>query len=264
MAKRTKGRKATKGKKDASAKPQQIKKHPDQWEHDLNPNRLGGQNIGGNPVQSDSRARTAADIKTLTERLSDFRMDELTEIPIVPAGTQLKQGAIYLDLREPSPVPFTATAQVAAGEHNYYTPKAEVPYELWNRLVEMLRPAPVANPTAPSEQAMPFSPEAAAVERRSAANDQTIREPAADGETVSESQIDEAVAQSFPASDPPSWTTGSRKETEPRETKNDDLDSLSDQELNDKARELDVQGRDSMNREQLILAIRGQLSGSEV
>jgi hypothetical protein len=225
------------------------------------PKATKGQNIGPNSVQSNPRSRTAADIKSLTERLGAFRIDELAQIPIVPVGAQLKQGAIYLDLREPTPVPFTATAELVAGEHNYYTPKAEVPYDHWNRLVEMLAPGPVANPTGCSPQAKPFSPEAAASHASPSGRDDRS---AAEGSARRESKVDEALADSFPASDPPSWTTGSGRKAEAHETKNDDLNSLSDQELNEKARELDVQGRDSMNREQLILAIRGQLSGSEV
>jgi hypothetical protein len=256
-----KGRK-TKKSTALPTRPQEEKKHPDQWEQDLNPRRLQGQNIGRNPIQSDPTARTAADIKNLVERLAGFSSDELAQIPIVPVGTQLKQGAVYLDLREPAPVPFTATAGIVAEERNYYTPKAEVPYEHWNRLVETLRPAPVSDPNNPAESAKPFSPEAAVAEQSSPVH--RIAAQATDEDESASSQVDEAAEQSFPASDPPSWTSGSGKKEEPRETANDELNRLSDEELNEKARQLDIEGRDSMNREQLILAIRGQLSGSEV
>ena len=104
----------------------------------MNPQRLEGQNIGRYSVSSDPRERTAADIKALTEKLSSFRNDELQQIRIVPVGTQLKQGAVYLDLNDLDSGPITAEGGFIAGEHNYYTPKAEVPYEYWNRLLEML------------------------------------------------------------------------------------------------------------------------------
>jgi hypothetical protein len=256
MPKATKDRKPRK--RSPSTKPQERPKHPPQWEQDLNPKRMEGQNIGANPAQNDPRARTAAEIKSLTERLQDFNMDELAQIPIVPAGMQLKQGAVYLDLRDPAPVPFTATAGIVAGEHNYYTPKAEVPYDYWNRLVETLAPGRVAGPEDSAAQAKPFSPEAAASHASTSERDRAATEETA----PSESKVDEALADSFPASDPPAWTAGGKKDT--RETGADDLNNLSEEELKEKARELEVHGRESMNREQLILAIRRQLSGSEV
>jgi hypothetical protein len=261
MAKTSKGRKSRKG-NPLPTRPQEEKRHPDEWDHDLNPNRIEGQNIGRNPVQNDPRARTAAEIKNLTQRLTDFRTDELAQIPIVPVATQLKQGAVYLDLRDPTPIPFTATAGIVAEERNYYTPKAEVPYETWNRLVEILGPAPVKAAESYVE-AKVFSSKAGTEKGRTEAASEAGRGSQSSSETGSQTMVDEAVADTFPASDPPSWTTGRERNAEFSE-KGDDLNALSDQELNKKARELNVQGRDSMNREQLILAIRGQLSGSKV
>jgi hypothetical protein len=47
-----------------------------------------------------------------------------------------------------------------------------------------------------------------------------------------------------------------KKDVEPSETEGDDLMGLLLEELNKKASELNVPGRDTMNKEQLILAIR--------
>jgi hypothetical protein len=247
MTRPTKGRKA-KDKNPLSPKPQEEQKHPDTWQRDLNPDRMGGQNIGRSSVAGDTRARTAADIKALTERLSTFTMDELGAIPIVPRGTRLKQGAVYLDLREPAPVPFTATGEMIAGEINYYTPKAEVPYEYWNRLGEVLSPE-----GGHSAERQPFSAprgkHEAAVER--------ARTGDWSGEAAADRRIDEAAAESFPASDPPSWTAGPEKNSAAGPTQEDDLDSLSDEELRKKARQLNVPTREDTTREQLIRAIRG-------
>jgi hypothetical protein len=237
-----------------SIKPQEQEKHPPEWRTDLNPERMEGQNIGTSSKNNDSLAPTAADIGVLGGRPNGFTRDELSQIPIVPAGTKLKQGAVYLDMRIPSPVPFTATADITAREINYYAPKAEIPYELWNRLVAALGPATMGEGSKEEQENKPFTPARAAQEL---AVEET-RGGSANRERDAEPEIDDALADSFPASDPPSWTTGRETRKEPGdETTSDDLDKLSDQQLNDKARELNIQ-TSALNREQLILAIRNQ------
>jgi hypothetical protein len=208
MADATKDNKA-KGGNPSSGKPQEEQKHPGEWERDLNPGRMEGQNFRSSPVGSDARARTAADVKELSGKLTEFTHDELAEIPIVPVGARLKQGAVYLDLRHPAPVPFSATAEMLVQESNYYTPKAEIPYEYWNRLVELLGPGRLHAPSQTAE-GQPFSRERAkqeaAVEKaRPKEKDQDPEDP----------EIDKTIAESFPASDPPSWTTGREKKNAP-------------------------------------------------
>lgn len=158
-----------KSKRSSKAKPQEQKKHPDPWEQDLNPHRMGGQNIG-QQKSPDLDLRSAAGIKELTECLGHFRDDELAQIPVVPGGGRLQQGTVYLDLRNPAPEPIVATGNMTAREHNLYVPKAETPYNYWNRLVAAVCPTRATEMT--------------------------------------EEMIDETLADSFPASDPPSWTTG--------------------------------------------------------
>lgn len=164
-----------------SPNPQENKKHPDEWERDLNPNSREGQNIGRQATSDNPRARTAADVKELTEILSDFSQEELREIPIVPPGSALKEGAVYMDLRNPALGPFVATGGRKAAEGNLFAPKAEVPYEYWNRLVQSLCPDPIREKENP------------------------------DDKTLSESMIDKTLADSFPTSDLPSWTGGRDK-----------------------------------------------------
>jgi hypothetical protein len=139
------------------------------------------------PVQ-DHNPRTAADIKELTPTLTGFNNDELKDIPIVPTGVRLKQGAVYLDLHNPARI-IEAHAETIAREENLYVPKAEIPRMIWNRLLTAVGLEP--NLTDKPEQ------EDRAPER----NDQP-----------SEEMIDKASADSFPTSDPPSWTTGREKE----------------------------------------------------
>ena len=202
-----------------------------------------------------------ADLDVLAGRLDNFSRDELAQIPIIPVGTKLKQGAVYLDMRIPAPVPFTATADSGATELNYYTPKAEIPYELWDRLVEALGPTPMGEGSKGTQENKPFSPGRAAQE--SAVEEGRGFDSRHDNN--SDPKIDEALAQSFPASDPPAWTTG-REENDnpnPTETVGDDLQSLSDHQLHEKARQLHIK-TSALSREQLIIAILGPLSGPEV
>jgi hypothetical protein len=162
-------------------KPQTRKKHPDTWERDLNPNRLQGQNIG--PVQGLNHP-SAADIKELVVALPDFRQDELQQIPLVPAGERLKQGAVYLDLGVSYSKPFTATGDTIADDQHLYVPKADTPYEIWNHLIAAVRPHGEPDPS--KGEGGKFS----------------------GVNSVSEEMLDKTLADSFPSSDPPSWTTG--------------------------------------------------------
>jgi hypothetical protein len=129
------------------------------------------------------QVRTALDIKELTKTLTDFTPDELRQIPIVPAGVQLKEGAVYLDVRNPSRGPFKATTGVKAEEHDLYVPEAEVPHEYWSRLLRNLGPDRVQGEEKSSHE-----------------------------RAISESMMDKTLADSFPTSDPPSWNTGREKE----------------------------------------------------
>lgn len=108
---------------------------PDQWEKDLNPNPMAGQNHG---VQSNQEGRydlTAEDIKELHERLEGFSNDELRKITVLKSGTRLQQGATYINLNDPLRKEFTGMADMSVEENNYIVPKSEVPYMLWNRLI---------------------------------------------------------------------------------------------------------------------------------
>lgn len=259
MATPNKGRKTTR-QKAVSDKPQEQQKHPTEWSGDLNPNRMEGQNIGPSSKRDDLRANNAADIDVLAGRLNDFSRDELSQIPIVPTGTKLKQGAVYLDMRIPASVPFTATADIKATEMNHYAPKAEIPYDLWDRLVAALEPARMGEASKGAQESKPFTPARAAQE--SAVEEARGGGPSDD--RSSEPEIDDALADSFPASDPPSWTTGRENTKESiGVTAADDLAELSDQQLHDKAVKLNLENS-GLTREQLILAIQRRLSGTEV
>jgi hypothetical protein len=136
----------TKGSKGRSErKPQQEVKHPPEWERDLNPNHMAGQNIGptGELAGEGERERlieTAYELKGIHRALANFTDDELKEIPILPVGSRLQQGATYIDLADHPPRELKVNGGVTAERGQYYVPKDRVPYPLWNRLIGEEKP----------------------------------------------------------------------------------------------------------------------------
>jgi len=114
-----------------AAKPQTEQKHPDEWNQDLNPDRLAGQNIGGTAEDRERMTRTAYDVKPVHGALRDMKDDELKQIPILDPGTRLRQGATYLDLERGA---FTATGEMSVHADQAVVPKDGVHYETWNKL----------------------------------------------------------------------------------------------------------------------------------
>jgi hypothetical protein len=115
-------------------------KHPDEWQQDLNPNHMAGQNIG---VESDTETRgdcTAFNLRKQGWELGNLDDNELKQIPVVPEGTRLQQGATYVDLSAEPRHEFTATGDMSANGEHAYAPKDRVPYEIWNRLLGEEKP----------------------------------------------------------------------------------------------------------------------------
>ena len=115
--------------------------HPEEWQEDLNPNESAGQNSGVMASQQEKEAPTAHDMKEVMDAFPDFTSDELKQIPILPPGTRLQQGATYIDIHAPSARPFKARGDQEAQEYNWYVPKSEVDYVLWNKLTGVDTPA---------------------------------------------------------------------------------------------------------------------------
>ena len=95
---------------------------PDQWQKDLNPDPMAGQNIGVEANEIDRYDQTAEDLKELHDRLDQFTKAELKQIPILKSGTRLKQGAVYIDLNDPSRQEFTAMGDMSAEKDNLFIP----------------------------------------------------------------------------------------------------------------------------------------------
>jgi hypothetical protein len=119
---------------------QARQKHPDEWQRDLNPNHLSGQNIG---QESDARAAsdsTAFHLRRRGAELNGLDDNELKQVPVLNEGTRLQQGATYVDLAGNACEEFTATGDMSAGPQNAYVAKDQVPYEIWNRLIGEPKP----------------------------------------------------------------------------------------------------------------------------
>jgi hypothetical protein len=111
-----------------------------EYQHDLHPNFLAGENYGTEGPHADKQARSAYDIKELHSLLPGFDDSELRAIPILPEGSRLEQGATYLDLYDPRRGPFTAMGGMEAATYHFLVPKSEIGYVLWNKLVGVTDP----------------------------------------------------------------------------------------------------------------------------
>ena len=116
--------------------------HPDEYIGDLNPNFGAGMNVDhmGQHPEKASGVATAYDVKAAHRRLGEFSDDELKQIPILPPGARLEQGATYIDLRSHDHKELTARGDMEARPSNWYVPKSEVDYQLWNRLIGVDNP----------------------------------------------------------------------------------------------------------------------------
>jgi hypothetical protein len=122
-----------------TARPQSQRKHPDPWQEDLNPGHMAGQNTGRDADEVASHT-TAFHLRKRGRALNGLEDDELKQLPLVPAGARLQQGATYVNLATDAPLEFTATAEQVASPDDAYAPKDRVPYEIWNRLIGEPKP----------------------------------------------------------------------------------------------------------------------------
>jgi hypothetical protein len=116
------------------------RQHPDEWRGDLNPNALAGQNEGPWTAAAEKRAPTAYDVKDIHRRYSGLADDDLKQIPVLQLGMRLQQGATYFDLNDPGRGEFVATGDMEVGPEQAIVPKAEVDYQLWNRVTGVEHP----------------------------------------------------------------------------------------------------------------------------
>lgn len=120
-------------------RPQTRQKHPDEWQQDLNPAHMSGQNIGP-PSEEKTAEQTAFHLRKQGRSLRGLDDDDLKQVPLLPEGTRLQQGATYANLNDDEPQEFTATASLTAEPGDAYAPKDRVPYVVWNRLIGEPKP----------------------------------------------------------------------------------------------------------------------------
>jgi hypothetical protein len=120
-------------------------KHPDEYERDLNPNVMTGQNIGIGEFDAAKNSRNAYDHKEAHQRLANLTDDNLRQIRVLEEGRRLKQGATYVDLNALERGEFTATGDMTAEQENLYVAKQETPYHLWSLLIGVENPERLAD-----------------------------------------------------------------------------------------------------------------------
>jgi hypothetical protein len=106
-----------------------------------------GENGAGTAAR-EVQVRTAYDVKEIHRALAGFSDDDLKQIPILPEGTRLEQGATYIDLAEERPSEVKVNAGVVTRAGQYYVPKDRVPYTIWNRLIGEAKPGQMVSGAA--------------------------------------------------------------------------------------------------------------------
>ena len=107
----------------------------DAFDADLHPNADAGQNWGDRGEQAELAAPTLHERKDLHRRFRNWYDSDLKQVPVLPPGSRLQQGATYLDLNDPGRGPFSARGDTTAEPGQEIVPKDRVSYEVWNRLL---------------------------------------------------------------------------------------------------------------------------------
>ena len=106
----------------------------DDFDKDLRPNEMAGENHGADTAQNEKNVASAYEYKELHGQFPQLSSADLKNIPILTAGTRLDQGATYLDLMNLEKGEYSAVSNETVGENDRIVPKTGVDYPLWNRL----------------------------------------------------------------------------------------------------------------------------------
>ena len=75
----------------------------------------------------------AGDIKQVYDILPDWHKDEIKRLRLVPPGTRLTSGDVYMDIRNTAAGELVAHGEETVGEE-LLVPKHDTDYEIWNKL----------------------------------------------------------------------------------------------------------------------------------
>lgn len=84
--------------------------------------------------------RTLRDFPEIADCLEAFTDTDLDQIPVVPPGTSLKPGAVYLDLCRSDRAAYHALPGATAPETGCVISQDGVPEALWTRLIGVNNP----------------------------------------------------------------------------------------------------------------------------
>lgn len=91
--------------------------------------------------QAQMESVPAGDDKTVVDALPELDQGDLANLALLPAGTPLEQGAVYLDLNDRDRGDFKATGGQVVEPSDRIVAKKATDYELWNKLTHVERPS---------------------------------------------------------------------------------------------------------------------------
>jgi len=91
--------------------------------------------------QSQMESVPAGDDKTVVEALPDLDQGDLASLSLLPEGTHLEQGAVYLNLNDRDRGDFKAVGGQVVEPSDRIVAKKATDYELWNKLTQVRRPS---------------------------------------------------------------------------------------------------------------------------
>ena len=115
-------------------------------ERDFHKNAPTGEPIDADTPQSQYMGLDASQLKDLRTRLPGLTDAELKGIPVEPVGYRLRQGATYVNLRDPDLRPFVAMGGMTVKEGDAIVPKSDTDYLLWNSIVGVETPEQLDEP----------------------------------------------------------------------------------------------------------------------